>query len=195
MNTITQNSTPQKENVLAGIVGAFLFSLVGGVLWVLLDRIGFVAGISGIVAVIAANRGYTFFAKGSSRKGIILSTVVAALVLILAWYLCFSIDLLDAYKAWYEEGEVDYIPGYLECVGHAYLYLSETEIAVSYISTLLIGLALAAVSTIPTFRQLMAAEKLAKEAPVATEFTEAPAQTPAEAPAPVVQDENSEKTE
>ena len=27
------NNTEVKENVVAGIVGAFLFSLVGGVLW------------------------------------------------------------------------------------------------------------------------------------------------------------------
>ena len=174
MNTNTQNTIRSNENVIAGIVGAFLFSLVGGVLWFLLDRIGFVAGISGIVGVIAANRGYSFFAKGSSKKGIIISTVIAALVLVLAWYMCFSADLFDTYKYWYETGEVDYVPTYFECVAHAYLYLSDVELAFSYISNLLIGLVLAAVATIPTFKQLLAEEKLAKEAPVATEFEEPP---------------------
>ena len=38
-----------KENMLAGIVGAFLFSLVGGALWFILYLVGFIAGISGLV--------------------------------------------------------------------------------------------------------------------------------------------------
>ena len=176
MNSANQNNTPnvKQENVVAGVVGAFLFSLVGGILWFLLDRIGFVAGISGIVGVIAANRGYSFFAKGSSKKGIILSTVIAALVLVLAWYLCFSLDLMEAYQAWYEAGEVDYVPNYFECISHAYLYLSDSELAFSYVSNLLIGLALCAVATFPTFKQLMAQEKLAKEAPVDAQFSPTP---------------------
>jgi hypothetical protein len=174
MNTNNQNQAINaKENVLAGIVGAFLFALAGGVLWFLLDRIGFIAGISGIVGVIAANRGYTFFAKGSSKKGIIISTIVALLVLVLAWYLCFSLDLLDVTKVWYEEGDIDYLPSYFECVGSAYLYLAEPDVAYSYVMNLIIGLALAIVASVPTFKQLMNAEKMAKEAPVATEFTEA----------------------
>ena len=170
MNTTTQNLNKPKENMLAGIVGAFLFSLAGGILWFLLDRVHFIAGISGIVGVIAANRGYSFFAKGSSKKGIVVSTVIAALVLVLAWYLCFSLDLLDAYKGWFENGEVDYVPTYFECVAHAFLYLEDPEIAFDYIKTLLIGLALAGVATVPTLKQLMAEEKLSREAPVETVF-------------------------
>ena len=125
MNSNTNNPTPiaAKENVLAGIVGAFLFSLVGGLLWFLLDRVGFIAGISGIVGVIAANRGYSFFAKATSKKGIILSTVIALLVLVLAWYLCFSLDLAQAYEMWFENGEVDYLPTYFECVANGYYIL------------------------------------------------------------------------
>ena len=178
MNSNTNNPTPiaPKENVLAGIVGAFLFSLVGGILWFLLDRIDFVAGISGIVGVIAANRGYSFFAKATSKKGIVLSTVIALLILVLAWYLCFSLDLAQAYEMWYENGEVDYLPTYFECVANGYLYLTDPEIAFGYISTLLIGLALACLATIPTVKQLLAQEKLAKEAPLNAEFTEAEAQ-------------------
>ncbi|MBR5767747.1 MAG: hypothetical protein IKX86_03615 [Clostridia bacterium] len=44
----------KKENVVAGIVGAFLFSLAGAVVWVLLHLVGFVAAISGLVGVVCA---------------------------------------------------------------------------------------------------------------------------------------------
>ena len=85
---------------------------------------------------------------------------------------CLIIYVFTCYQL--ETGKVDYVPTYFECVAHAYLYLSDVELAFSYISNLLIGLVLAAVATIPTFKQLLAEEKLAKEAPVATEFEEPP---------------------
>jgi len=74
-----------KENVLAGIVGAFLFSLAGGVLWFLLYQIGFVAGISGLVGAVCAIKGYSVFAKKESTKGIIISLIVTLVVMIIAW--------------------------------------------------------------------------------------------------------------
>ena len=57
-----------RENVLAGIIGAFLFSLVGGILWFVLYQIGYVASISGLVGVVCAVKGYTFFAKAKRES-------------------------------------------------------------------------------------------------------------------------------
>ena len=62
-----QNTT-MKENVLAGAVGAFLFALVGGILWFVLYQLGYLAAISGLVGVICAVKGYTFFAKTKNEK-------------------------------------------------------------------------------------------------------------------------------
>ena len=62
---MNNNSTfvQEQENVLAGVVGAFLFSLVGGILWFVLYQIGYLAAVSGLVGVICAVKGYTFFAN------------------------------------------------------------------------------------------------------------------------------------
>ena len=49
--------TTANENVLAGVVGAFLFSLVGGILWFVLYQIGYVASVSGLVGVVCAVKG------------------------------------------------------------------------------------------------------------------------------------------
>lgn len=136
-----------KENVLAGIVGAFLFALAGGVLWVLLDRVGFYAGISGLVAVVCAIKGYSIFAKKETKRGIIISVIIAALVLVLAWYACLAWDVHNAYKQWYAEGEVDYTLNYFESFRVAYLFLGEKEIARSYIINLVIGLVLCVIGS------------------------------------------------
>ncbi len=88
----------QKENVLLGIIGAFLFSLVGGVLYIVLSWVGFIAAISGFVAVFCAIKGYSFFGKKESKKGVIISVIVSAIVLVIAWYLGFCIDMINAYE-------------------------------------------------------------------------------------------------
>ena len=116
MNNNIKNNSIGNENVLFGIVGAFLFSLVGGVLYYLLYQMGYLAALSGLVGVICAIKGYSFFAKKESTKGTVISVIVAALVLVAAWYLCVASDLHAAYKEWYAQGEVDFIPSFFDCV-------------------------------------------------------------------------------
>ena len=135
----------RKENVLAGTVGALIFALAGGVLWFLLYQIGFLAGISGLVGVICAIKGYTFFSKGESLKGIIISIVAAVLVMVLAWYLCLALDVYNAYQDWYANGEVDFTITFAEAVRGAYMFLEETDIALAYFKDLGLGLLLCVV--------------------------------------------------
>ena len=74
LHVYTQDAPEKpKENVLFGIVGAFLFALVGGILYYVLYQIGFLASISGLVCVICAIKGYSFFAKRESIRGIVIS--------------------------------------------------------------------------------------------------------------------------
>lgn len=131
---------PKEENILAGIVGAFLFSLAGGIIWFLLYQIGFLAAISGIIGVICAIKGYAVFGKRESVRGIILSTATAFIVIVIAWYICLSYDVYLAYQDWFAAGEVDYTVTFFESVSGAYLFLTEPEIAIAYLKDLGIGL-------------------------------------------------------
>lgn len=129
-----------QENFAAGLVGAFLYALIGGIIWYVLWQIGIIAGISGAIGVICAIRGYSFFAKKESIKGIVWATVIAVLVLVIAWYFCLATDVHIAYKQWFADGEVDYMPNFFECVRSAYLFLEEPDILIAYIKDLVIGL-------------------------------------------------------
>lgn len=128
------------ENVLAGIVGAFLFSLVGGVLWFVIYRIGFIAGISGLVGAICAVKGYVVFSKKESVKGIVISVVIALLVIVIAWYFCLAYDVYEAYQLWFEEGEIDYSITFFEAVRGSHYFLTDPEIAPAYFGDLALGL-------------------------------------------------------
>lgn len=141
------NPIVEKEDVLAGAVGALLFALVGGVVWFLLYQLGFLAGISGLVGVICAIKGYNFFSKKESLKGVIIAIVAAVVVMVLAWYLCLSMDVYEAYQEWYAAGEVDFTLTFAESVRGAVLFLAEPEIAAAYLKDLGIGLLLCAVGS------------------------------------------------
>lgn len=138
---IYQNEQSE-ENLLFGIVGAFLFSLLGGGLYYVLYQIGYVAAISGLIGVICAIKGYSWFAKKESVRGIVISVIIAALVLVIAWYFCLSNDVYLAYQDWYANGEVEYAPTFFESVKIAYLFLAD---APGYFGDLAISLLLAAV--------------------------------------------------
>ena len=142
MNDYNVNAIEEKENVLAGIVGAFLFSLVGGVLWFLLYQIGYLAAISGIVGVICAVKGYTFFTKTKreSVKCLVISVIIAILVLAIAWYLCVANDIRIAYEEWYLAGEVDFTVTFFEAVGLVPLFFTEPEILSAYLGDLFMGI-------------------------------------------------------
>lgn len=137
---LTEPVPPAAENVLGGTVGAFLFSLIGGVAWFLLYQFGVLAAISGVVGVVCAIKGYAVFGKCESRRGIVISTVVAFLVIVLAWYFCLSYDVYRAYQVWFENGEIDYTVTFFEATANAHLYLGEPEIAIAYLKDLAIGL-------------------------------------------------------
>ena len=135
----------EKENVLAGAVGAFLFALAGGILWFLLYQFGYLAGISGLLGVVCAVKGYEVFAKKESLKGVIVAIVAAVVVLLIAWYLCLSLDVYNAVKDWYAAGEVDYSLTFAESVLNAHLFLADGEILVAYLKDLAVGLVLCGV--------------------------------------------------
>ena len=133
----------RKENVPLGIVGAVLFSLAGGLMWIGLYYAGFFAGISGFVGVVAAIFGYTIFGGKSSKKGIIIAVIAALLSLVLGWYMCLTIDIHDAFNSWYEKGEVVRVPSIFECFTLGPDFLADPDVAGAYFKDLALGLFLA----------------------------------------------------
>ena len=134
------NTLDLRENVVAGIVGAFLFSLAGAAIYFVLHLIGYIASISGLVGAVCAVKGYTVFSKKESKKGIVIATVVSLLVIVIAWYFCLAYDVYDAYKIGFETGETDFYFTFIESLRVAPLFLEEPEISKAYFGDLALGL-------------------------------------------------------
>ena len=159
LHVYTQDAPEKpKENVLFGIVGAFLFSLVGGILYYVLYQIGFLAAISGLVCVICAIKGYSFFAKRESIRGIVISIVIAVLVLVIAWYLCLANDVYLAHQEWFANGEIDFTLTFFESIRYAYLFLAD---APAYFADLGISLLLGAIGCFGYVKQTLQKQKAA----------------------------------
>lgn len=135
----------EKENVLAGAVGAFLFALVGGILCLVLYQVGYLASISGLLGVVCAVKGYELFTKRESLKGVIIAVIAAVVVLLIASYLFLSLDVYRTFQVWYAEGGVDYTLTFAESVANAYLFLADSELLLAYLKELAVGLVLCGV--------------------------------------------------
>ena len=86
------------ENKIAGLCGALLFALGGGIIYFLLYQLGYISSISGLVGAVLAMKGYALFSKKESMFGVITSAVLALLVLVAAWYLCLAKDVYEAFQ-------------------------------------------------------------------------------------------------
>lgn len=96
-----QVAPPVSENVVAGVVGSFLFALLGGLLYFIVYQFGFVAGICGLVTFVLAHFGYGRFSglkNQSSTAGLVTSIIMTVLVILLAEYLCLSYEIYNVFK-------------------------------------------------------------------------------------------------
>lgn len=125
-----------------GVLGAFLFALVGGVVYYVLWTLGIIAALSGIICVICAIKGYEIFAGARTKRGIFISVAVSALMLVLAWYFCYCSDIHAYWEAAFAAGEAEYAPTIWECLRYGYMDLPANP---GYLVDLILSLAMGGV--------------------------------------------------
>lgn len=91
-----QETKAKQENVVAGIVGAFLGSLIGVVCAVVIGQLGYVASVSGLIMAVGALKGYELLGGSLSKKGAVISSVLVVVMTYLAHRLTFAIALTSA---------------------------------------------------------------------------------------------------
>lgn len=70
----------RNENVLTGLVGAFLGSLIGVACIVGIGQMGYVASISGLIMAVCAIKGYALLGGAMSRKGAVISCILTVVM-------------------------------------------------------------------------------------------------------------------
>lgn len=101
----------KRENVLTGLVGAFLGSLIGVACIVGIGQLGYVASISGVVMAVCAIKGYALLGGAMSRKGAVISCVLTVIMTYFGNRLDFAVSVarlaeVDVFAAFHAMGEL-----------------------------------------------------------------------------------------
>lgn len=132
----------QKSSLIPGLVGAFLGSLIGALLWIGIYKLGYIAGIAGAVTVICAFKGYEKFGGALDVKGVLLSVIISAVMIYLANNIAWAWEAYDALK--------DYGYTFSETYRSLGDILAETDTTAPYYSDLAVGYFLTLVCSIGT---------------------------------------------
>ena len=127
-----RQSEAPKENVALGTLGAFLGSLVGVVLWMILYRIGIIAAICGALMVYCSIRGYEKLGHVLTKKGLIISTLICILMIFIAEYASLAIEV-------YIQLKDIYVMSIIEALEVTPSFLGDSNVLPYFIKDLVIG--------------------------------------------------------
>lgn len=135
MNERSDSHELAPNNYLKGFIGAAIGALLGGVLWVLVASIGYIAAICGLAITFFAVKGYILM-KGKQTKFAGLIIILICLLTVFAANLI-SLDI-ELYQVFVEEGyEVSF---FSDIVPLTFEVAFDPDIIVDFMGTLAIGL-------------------------------------------------------
>lgn len=140
---VRQAVNPVNENLLLGILGALLFSLIGAVLYFAIYQIGVIAAVCGLAIFLLANFGYVKFSKSGTitTKGIIVSAVITLLMIFVSEYFCLSFEIYKVYRN-------DYDINIFDAIKVTSSFLEDADIKTGFIKDLAIAYILSIVAIV-----------------------------------------------
>lgn len=124
-----------KPRVLLGTLGAFGGALIGAVLWVVIYYYGYIASIAGIAIIFCAYKGYTLLSKQKGKTAAIIATIVSVIVLCIAHYIAWAIDIYGVFSTEYD---ITFWDSFLS----TYNFIFDPEYVFSFFKDLTIGFVL-----------------------------------------------------
>lgn len=133
------------SNVVTGIIGALLGSLVGVALWVGIYKLGYIAGIAGAIMIVSAMFGYEKLGGSLDLKGIIISVVICIGMIYISERICISMELYEEFKDYkYYFGDVSFS----DCYKSMFAILKDAEKESVFWGELGIGYLLFAIASV-----------------------------------------------
>lgn len=147
--TVTMEA-PNKGNTVLGIVGALLGACIGGGLWLLISRFGYIAGIVGFITIFLSYKGYELLSKKKIDKiGVVIGLIFTILAIFVAEI--FSVGI-EVYKQINEM--FDY--SFKSSMSDAWqLILHDSEVKGAFIKDLIVGYIFTIVASFAYIRGLV----------------------------------------
>lgn len=100
--TVSYSGSPEVEkpgSLLLALIGSVIGACVGGVLWVLIYKLGYIAGITGCVAAVGALTGFRLLGKRETTGGVVVWCVfISLVVLLLGNAVAYAWDFTEAFN-------------------------------------------------------------------------------------------------
>ncbi len=94
---VEEEEGSRKSNVLFGIVGALAGAAIGGVIWIVIGELGFIAGLAGFFMMTLAIKGYRMLSGYLDKKGQIIALVIALFMIFVSNYLLYALEYCKGY--------------------------------------------------------------------------------------------------
>jgi len=134
---IDNEAEPVKSNVVLGTIGALLGAILGGVIWIIIGKLGFIAGLAGFAMMYFAIKGYSGLSGNLDKKGQIISLIIAFAMIFVANYTLYALDFCK----YYYDG--NYSPNNLiDSYKNLSSYLTYSDYWFTFLKDLIIGYAL-----------------------------------------------------
>ncbi len=133
-------------NFSLGVIGALIGALIGGALWVLIGKLGYIAGIAGFAIIYLSAMGFKKGAKVLTRSGVVVTVIISILTIFAANYILYVWVVVEAFEGRYTFGEV--LPS-------LFAMLSEYELVGGFVKDVVVGYGLSVVAAFSTLRTLL----------------------------------------
>ncbi len=147
-------------NVLAGVVGAFLFSIIGGILYFIIYQMDIIAGICGLVMFVLANFGYRLFAQTKNKACIpaLIASIASMIVMIfIAEYICIAYIIYELFS--------EFGMSFFEAARYTPNFLIEYELVSDVIGELVFAYIFGFVASISNIIEIVKARKNQQQNP------------------------------
>lgn len=118
-----------RDNVVAGTVGAFLGALIGVACIVLIDRLGYVSALGGMVMAVCSIKGYTMLGGRFSKRGAVISGLMVLVLTYISNKVCFALAVMEAMA---DMGGIDFFTAFRSVS----LLLEDADLRRTYIGAL-----------------------------------------------------------
>lgn len=122
-------NTEKNGHIGRGILGALLFALIGGILWVILFKADIFTGICGMACVVSSIAGYRLFSGKAGLKDVFIAIAASVLVMAAVNYLCLAIEVHNAFNEWYAEGDYDHALSFGDALLYAYQFFADPDVS------------------------------------------------------------------
>lgn len=132
INTQQEEFKSSNNNIVGGIVGAFLGSLIGVAVWLVISHLGYIASIAGLAIAVCCIKGFKMFGGKLNVSGMVITSIITIIMVYVSNHLALGLAIYTEYKSLYNISFFDSLKAVPE-------FLTETTIKMTFIKDLVIG--------------------------------------------------------